>query len=84
MIYFIVLGLVPQTNNYFSLIDNLYDTRVRSIEIQMLLIKNIGGYGVLPESGDQCWVNLECIRNKGLSKEQYFSYVILKDNKILI
>ena len=79
MFYFIVLGLVPQTNNYFSLIDNLFDTRVRSIEVPNVSYKkNLGGYGVLPEKGDQCWVNLECVRNKTLSKEKYFSYVIFK------
>jgi len=79
MIYFIVLSLVPQTNNYFALIDNLYDTRIRSIEVpDVTYKKNTGGYGVLPERGDQCWVNLECVRNKSVSKEKYFSYVIFK------
>jgi len=79
MIYFIVLGLVPQTNNYFYLIENLYDTRIRSIEVpDVTYKKNTVGYGVLPERGDQCWVNLECVRNKNVSKEKYFSYVIFK------
>ena len=31
-IYFIVLGLVPQTNNYFSLINNLTSGEIRKIE----------------------------------------------------
>ena len=79
MLYFIVLGLVPQTNNYFSLIDNMFDPRLRSVEVPSVSYKqNIGGYGVLPEKGDQCWVNLKCVRNKTLSKEKYFSYVIFK------
>lgn len=79
LLYFIVLGLVPQKNNYIALVDNLSDTRIRSIEVpEITYQKNIGGYGVLPQKGDQCWINLECVRNKTLSKEKYFSYVIFK------
>ena len=77
--YFVVLGLVPQTNNYLSLMENLFEGKIRHVEVPEVVYKtNVGGYGVLPEKGDQCWVNLECVRNKTLSKEKYFSYVIFK------
>tara|TARA_Y100000992_G_scaffold26448_1_gene14953 strand:- start:208 stop:1833 length:1626 start_codon:yes stop_codon:yes gene_type:complete len=79
IMYFVVLGLVPQTNNYFSLMENLFEGKIRHVEVPEVVYKtNVGGYGVLPEKGDQCWVNLECVRNKTLSKEKYFSYVIFK------
>jgi hypothetical protein len=79
MFYLIILGLVPQTNNYFALIDNLNDTKFKSIEVPIITYKkNNEGYGVLPEKGDQCWVNLECVRNRTLLKEKYFSFVIFK------
>ncbi len=79
IMYFVVLGLVPQTNNYFSLMENFFEGQIRHVEVPEVVYKtNVGGYGVLPEKGDQCWVNLECVRNKTLSKEKYFSYVIFK------
>ena len=78
-IYFVVLGLVPQTNNYFSLIGNLTDTDLIKVEAPIInYVDNEYGYGVLPEKGDQCWVNLECVRNKSVTKDNYFSYVIFK------
>ena len=78
-VYFVVLGLVPQTNNYFSLIGNLTNTDLIKIEVPTInYIDNEFGYGVLPEKGDQCWVNLECVRNKSVSKDNYFSYIIFK------
>ena len=78
-IYFVVLGLVPQTNNYFSLIENFSDTELRNIEVPEIeySVNNIG-YGVIPKSGDQCWINLECVRNKNVTKGDYYSYIIFK------
>lgn len=78
-IYFIVLGLVPQTNNYFSLINNLTSGEIRKIETPVInYTDNKVGYGVLPEKGDQCWINLECVRNPSVIKNEYLSYVIFK------
>ena len=77
--YFVVLGLVPQTNNYFSLINNLTSRDFIKIETPIVnYIDNEFGYGVLPEKGDQCWINLECVRNNVVTKDKYFSYVIFK------
>ena len=77
--YFISLGLVPQTNNYFSLIENFSDTELRNIEVPEIeySVNNIG-YGVIPKSGDQCWINLECVRNKNVTKGDYYTYIIFK------
>ena len=63
--YFVVLGLVPQTNNYFSLMENLFEGKIRHVEVPEVVYKtNVGGYGVLPEKGDQCWVNTKCTMEK--------------------
>ena len=78
-VYFVVLGLVPQTNNYFSLINNLTTRDFVKIETPVInYVDNEFGYGVLPEKGDQCWINLECVRNNTVTKDKYFSYVIFK------
>ena len=77
--YFVVLGLVPQTNNYFSLINNLTSRDFIKIETPIInYVDNEFGYGVLPEKGDQCWINIECVRNNVVTKDKYFSYVIFK------
>ena len=77
--YFISLGLVPQTNNYFSLIENFSDTELRNIEVPVIEYSvNNNGFGVIPKSGDQCWINLECVRNKNVTKGDYYSYIIFK------
>ena len=77
--YFISLGLVPQTNNYFSLIENFSDTELRNIEVPVIEYSvNSNGFGVIPKSGDQCWINLECVRNKNVTKGDYYSYIIFK------
>ena len=79
LFYFLTLGLVPQTNNYFSFIDNLANREIRKIEVPVIEYRtNETGYGVLPKEGDQCWVNLECVRNKNVSKDTYYSYIIFR------
>ncbi len=79
ILYFISLGLVPQTNNYFSLIENFSKTELRSIEVPVIEYSiNGSGYGVIPKSGDQCWINLECVRNKNVTRDNYYSYTIFK------
>lgn len=78
--YLFVVGLVPQTNNYFVLIENIDNFKLTKIEQQYIkYTTNSNGYGVLPEVGDQCWINLDCVRNKNVLKENYFSYIIFKD-----
>ena len=66
--YFISLGLVPQTNNYFLwlkiLAIQIKKYRVPVIEYSV----NNNGFGVIPKSGDQCWINLECVRNKNITR----------------
>ena len=78
--YLLVVALIPQTNNYIAFADSYKDislVKIRSQKIQY--IENENGFGVLPENGDQCWVNLECVRNKNVTKDSYFSYIIFKD-----
>jgi len=78
--YLLVVALIPQTNNYIAFADSYKDislVKIRSQKIQY--IENENGFGVLPENGDQCWVNLECVRNKNVTKNSYFSYIIFKD-----
>ena len=78
--YLLVVALIPQTNNYIAFADSYKDislVKIRSQKIQY--IENENGFGVLPEIGDQCWVNLECVRNKNVTKDSYFSYIIFKD-----
>jgi len=78
--YLLVIALIPQTNNYIEFADSYKDlslVKIRSEKIQY--IENKDGFGVLPENGDQCWVNLECVRNKNVTKDSYFSYIIFKD-----
>ena len=78
--YLVVVGLVPQLNNYFALLENFNNLKIVEIKPQKInYITNSFGYGVLPEVGDQCWINLDCVRNKNVLKDNYFSYVIFKD-----
>ena len=78
--YLVVVGLVPQLNNYFVLLENFNNLEIVEIKPQQInYITNSFGYGVLPEVGDQCWINLDCVRNKNVLKDNYFSYVIFKD-----
>ena len=77
ILYFIVIGLIPQINNYFSLLDNFFNTQIKNIEAPKIEYKvNNDGYGYLPEEGDQCWVNIECVRNTKVSKNKFLSYVV--------
>ena len=78
--YLVVVGLGPQLNNYFVLLENFNNREIVEIKPQQInYITNSFGYGVLPEDGEQCWVNLDCVRNKNALKDNYFSYVIFKD-----
>jgi hypothetical protein len=78
--YLIVIALIPQTNNYIAFAENYKDISLMKIRAENIVyIENESGFGVLPEKGDQCWVNLECVRNKNVTKDSYFSYIIFKD-----
>ena len=78
--YLLVLGLVPQTNNYYSLYGNIDSFKIVNIQAPEIEYReNSQGFGVLPEKGDQCWVNIECVRNPNVTKEKIFSYIIFKD-----
>tara|TARA_Y100000389_G_scaffold185125_1_gene204220 strand:+ start:9 stop:1649 length:1641 start_codon:yes stop_codon:yes gene_type:complete len=78
--YLLVLVLVPQTNNYYSLYENIDSFNIVNIQAPEIEYReNLQGFGVLPEKGDQCWVNLECVRNPNVTKEEIFSYIIFKD-----
>lgn len=78
--YLLVLGLVPQTNNYYSLYENIDSFKIVNIQAPEIEYReNPQGFGVLPKKGDQCWVNIECVRNPNVTKEEIFSYIIFKD-----
>ena len=78
--YLLVLGLVPQTNNYYSLYGNIDSFKIVNIQAPEIEYReNSKGFGVFPEKGDQCWVNIECVRNPNVTKEEIFSYIIFKD-----
>ena len=78
--YLLVLGLVPQTNNYYSLYENKDSFNIVNIQAPEIEYReNTQGFGVLPKKGDQCWVNIECVRNPNVTKEEIFSYIIFKD-----
>lgn len=78
--YIIVIALVPQVNNYLELVKTPLNLDLVVIESETIdYVDNELGYGVLPSSGDQCWINLECVRNENVKKENFYSYVIFKD-----
>ncbi len=65
-LFFSSLLLVPQTNNYRMLIENISSIEIRQMRSQYVnYIKNPNGFGVVPENNsDKCWINTECIRNQ--------------------
>ena len=78
--YLIVIALIPQTNNYIAFAESYKDISLITIRAENIIyIENENGFGVLPEKGDQCGINLECVRNKNVTKDSYFSYIIFKD-----
>ena len=78
--YLIVIALIPQTNNYIAFAESYKDISLITIRAENIIyIENESGFGVLPEKGDQCGINLECVRNKNVTKDSYFSYIIFKD-----
>ena len=78
-LYIFVIGTFPQSNNYRQLINLDSHLKLRVIKAKEIsYIKNHSGYGVLPFSGDQCWVNTKCVRNMGVVKEVKNSYIIFK------
>ena len=77
--YIFVIGTFPQSNNYLKLANIDTHLELRMIKaVETNYVKNSSGYGVLPISGDQCWVNKECVRNPSVLKEVKNSYIIFK------
>ena len=64
-IFFISIGLLPRINSYINFIENkniaLVDPR-DGLEINQD-ISNI--FWVKPESGDRCWIDLNCTMEEG-------------------
>ena len=65
-LFFSTIVLVPQTNNYKILIENLSQFELRQMKSQNINYENNpNGFGVIPENNsDKCWINTECIRNQ--------------------
>ena len=65
-LFFSTLLLVPQTNNYRILIENISLFEIRQMKSQNIkYVINPNGFGVIPENNsDKCWVNTDCIRNQ--------------------
>ncbi len=70
--------LIPRINSYKAFIDDPFKSP--SIKPDIVEYIDLRDNWVLPLSGDQCWVNLNCIPyDKNIKKEQfvnYFTYVV--------
>lgn len=78
--YIIVVAMVPRISSYSAAERFLFDDSLRTISPLIVdYIDNEEGYGVIPQVGDQCWINLECVRNKKVIKDKFYSYINFKD-----
>lgn len=65
--------LIPRINSYKAFIDDPFKSP--SIKPDIVEYIDLRDNWVLPLSGDQCWVNLNCIPyDKNIKKEQFFNY----------
>lgn len=83
-LFFSTLLLVPQTNNYRILIENISPFEIRQINSQNVkYVNNPNGFGVVPENNsDKCWVNKDCVRNQDeIIKVSNNGYIFIKAKK---
>ena len=61
LLIFMSTVLIPNIQNYTTVIKNpLIYNKISPAEV-VYVPKD--GYGVLPENGSQCWINIECVQN---------------------
>ena len=61
LLIFMSTVLIPNIQNYTTVMKNpLIYNKISPAEV-VYVPKD--GYGVLPENGSQCWINIECVQN---------------------
>ncbi len=78
-LFFIAVFLIPKLENYIALATN--PTIYNNVSVPVVEYIEKDGFGVLPESGSQCWINIECIQtDKKVSYSERFIYKIFTIN----
>jgi hypothetical protein len=79
--YIVVVALVPRISSYSVIESSFINDSIRKITPPTVMyVDNDLGYGVLPEEGDQCWINIECVHNEKVVIGETFSFISFKDN----
>ena len=79
--YIVVVALVPRISSYSVIESSFIDGSIRKITpLIVTYVDNDLGYGVLPEEGDQCWINIECVHNEKVVKGESSSFINFEDN----
>ena len=79
--YIVIVALVPRISSYSVMESSFINDRIRKITPPTVMyVDNDLGYGVLPEEGDQCWINIECVHNEKVAIGETFSFINFKDN----